>query len=100
MAETTRREHVIRSVLGALIVAAVVGPIGFWHKEILSGIAAAWEWTFASVETTRIWYWFLTLWFLVTLSTIINLAWSARWKRPEFFDYKEDSFFGITWRWG
>lgn len=104
MAEISRGEHVKRYLIGYVIGAMFVGvalwSLNKWHEDIIGGIAMAWNWTFATIETTRFTWWFFCLWFLFSWYMILHLAWCARRRREPYCDYTHDNFFGVHWKWG
>jgi hypothetical protein len=98
MAEVTRREHVFRDVLGALVAAAILGGLGSLAWA-LDWFGKAWEWFGEAVQLPRWWYGFLLLFLVAHLVLWAAILLHAMRKRPEYVAYREDHFFGMRWRW-
>ena len=102
MAEVTDSRHIVRSVIGTLIAAAILGAVGIWRNDLLS-------WFGQSIS--------IPLWLLIVLSVCsgvlivsIVLAKTSTHSQPgneptpalpafEHAAYVTDVFFGMVWRW-
>src|SRR5688572_20291430 len=100
MAEVTRREHIVRDVLGGLALALIVGAGSYF--------AGVWGWMGQQIErlgepvtVDRWWHWLLIANLILTLVAIGLIVIAALRERtpPEYAAYCEDTFFGVVWRW-
>ena len=98
MADITRSEHVTRNVIGALIVAGIVGSVGYFWQDVTAGIRSGISWLGEPVSIARWWYGLLLL-VVVLGACIIVLALAVSRAKPEHAEYTEDTFFGFVWRW-
>jgi hypothetical protein len=97
MSELSRKEHVFRDLIGGTILLVVAGVAG--HFTIgWKWVTDLWNWITHPIETSRWWYAFLVGFFVVNV--LVWLIRSVRQEQsPDFHQYTEDTFFGITWRW-
>lgn len=91
MNQLTRREHILRQVISSLVVAAVLAVASYF-------IPGLWAYLGGLITVPRWWYWFLLLFFALTLLGILVVA-AFIVLGPEWRRYREDRFLGLVWRW-
>jgi hypothetical protein len=96
MADITRREHVFRDVMGALLAAAILGAAGY-ATWALGWLGKVWEWLVEPVTVSRGW-WYVLHGVVVFAVLGFVVGWVRR-ARFEHAEYREDDFFGMRWRW-
>jgi hypothetical protein len=98
MADITRSEHVKRTVIAALIVAGIVGTVGYFWQDIAGGVGSAFAWLGDPVSVPR-WLYGLLLGVAGGVAAVLVAAVIVGTRRPEHAAYVEDVFFGFVWRW-
>jgi len=90
MNQVSFTEHVKRNIVSGLIVATLVA-FATWF------VPGVWAYFGDTVQTSRLWYWFLLGFFILTVARLVARA-IPRESVPHHA-YTEDRFFGAVWRW-
>jgi len=103
VADTSRREHITREALTAVISVIIAGIAAvIWRAEVWEAICDGWVWVTDSTSIARWWYGILFFTFIVTFTICMWRLLRPAFRNPplpEHFAYREDVFLGLVWRW-